>query len=367
MQPTDQQAPQVAHPEEEKEIDLLALAGKLWQARKTIGWWLLGGIVVGLIIAFSIPREYTATVKLAPETNDGKSSGSLGALAAMAGIGGGSSGADAVYPQLYPDVMESVPFVVGLFDVPVPDKDAQITSVRSFLETRTSQPWWGVIMGLPGKAIGAIRGGDDDDKGKKTLDSFRLTVKEDGTVRALRGRVNVSVDTKTQVVNISVTMQDPVVAAVLADTVALRLQKFVTDYRTNKARSDLEYAMKLNEEAKDAYYKAQQRYADYQDRNQGIVLQSVRTTGERLQNEMSLAFSLYNQTAQQLQQAQAKVQANTPVFAVLDPATVPLTPSAPRKAMILIGFAFLSVVAASAWVLFGRDLVAKWRAVKDKE
>lgn len=354
------------HGEEEKEIDLLELAGKLWKARKLLGWWALGGIIVGLIVAFSIPREYTATVKLAPESTDGKVGGSgLGALAAMAGIGGGASGADAVYPQLYPDVMESVPFVVGLFDVRVPDKNARATSVRIFLEERTSKPWWGAVMGLPGKMIGAVSGGEKKEE-KKEIDAFRLSPKEDAIVKALRARVGVNVDTKTSVVSISVTMQDPMVAAVLADTVASRLRKFVTDYRTNKARSDLEYAARLNEEAKDAYYKAQQRYADYQDRNQGIVLQSVRTTGERLQNEMNLAFSLYNQTAQQLQQAQAKVQANTPVFAMLDPATVPLTPSAPRKAMILLGFTFLAFLAGSAWVLFGRDLIKEWRALEKK-
>ena len=122
---------------------------------------------------------------------------------------------------------------------------------------------------------------------------------------------------------IDVTMQDPLVSAMLADTVVTRLQEYITDYRTNKARKDLVYAEKLNSEAQQEYYKVQQKLADYADRNQGIATQSARITYDRLQNEASLAFNVYNQTAQQVQDAKAKVQETTPVYAVVTPPTVP--------------------------------------------
>ena len=159
-------------------------------------------------------------------------------------------------------------------------------------------------------------------------------------------------------------MQDPVVSAMLADTIAMRLREYVTEYRTNKARQDMEYAQKLNDEARDEYYKAQQRYADYTDKNQGLILRSAQTERDRLQNESSLAFNLYNQTAQQLQMAKAKVQQTTPVYTVVQPATVPLRPSKPSKVLILVGFVFLAVVAASAWILFGKDMVNSFRNKK---
>lgn len=81
-------------------------------------------------------------------------------------------------------------------------------------------------------------------------------------MEALNKRVTATVDQKTNVVTISVLMQDPLISAVLADTVVSRLQDYVTQYRTNKSRKDLEYAETLNEEAKVEYYKAQQKYAD---------------------------------------------------------------------------------------------------------
>lgn len=102
------------------------------------------------------------------------------------------------------------------------------------------------------------------------------------------------------------------------------------------------------------------------DQNQALSRKSFRTEQERLQNEMSLAYSLYNQTAQQLQLARAKVQESTPVYAVVQPATVPLKPSKPSKIMILVGCVFLAGAAAAAWTLFGEEIAERLRsATKD--
>lgn len=353
--PVASQGTPAAGNDDEKEIDLLELAANLWKQRKKLLIWSVCGAVIGLIIAFSIPKEYAVSVKLAPEVTGGKSmSGGLGALASFAGLSGGASaGADAVYPQLYPDVVSSVPFMTGLFDVEVPLKeDGEKMTVANFMTEETKGPWWGVILGLPGKIIGLLKSDDEEVGADHKLNTFQLTPQESQMMTALSQRITASVDQKTSVVTIDVTMQDPLVAAVLADTVVDRLKNYVTDYRTNKARHDLDYAVKLNEEAKDAYYKAQQRYADYLDRNQGLAFHAAQTMRERLENETQLAFNLYNQTAQQVQSAQAKVQENTPVYAVVTPATVPVKASSPKKLLILVGFTFLAFVACAAWILF---------------
>lgn len=360
----DNKAP---HSEEgtEKEIDLLELASNLWKQRRKLLIWSVCGAVVGLVVAFSIPKEYSTAVKLAPEATDAKAGGSLGALASMAGLGaGGGGGADAVYPQLYPDVVSSVPFTTGLFDVVVTTKeDGRKMTVADFMENETSSPWWGAVMGAPGKLIGLIKGNPDEGAEGKKLDNFQLTTDETMMVEALNKRVTASVDAKTNVITINVMMQDPLVSAILADTVVSRLQEYITDYRTTKARKDLDYALKINKEAQADYYAAQQRLANYIDRNQNLTFKSGQIERDRLENEASLAFNLYNQTAQRVQQAQAKVQENTPAYAIVTPATVPLRPSSPRKVLILAGFTFLAFVACAAWILFGAPLI---EANKDK-
>lgn len=356
---------------EENEVNLLELAQKLWADRKFLIRFGVIGLVVGLVVAFSIPKEYTSSVKLAPEINDPKAAaGGLSSLASLAGInlGGGGAGADAVYPQLYPDIVSSIPFTVGLFDVEVTDSEGNRYTVRQYLEDETSGPWWGAVLSLPGKAIGGVMSLFRDDEtyaGGDSINPFRLTVDEDLLVKALGERIGANVDTKTSVISISVMMQDPLVSAMLADTVVTRLQQYITDYRTNKARKDMAYATRINEEARADYYAAQQKYAEYVDKNQGVTLRSGKTEEERLQNETNLAFDLYNATSQRLQQAKAKVQELAPVYTVVQPSTVPIRPSKPSKVMILIGFIFLAVVIAGAWVLYGRELVKSFKSIKN--
>lgn len=356
---TDNQNP------EEKEIDLLEIVYKLWSRKKLILVWCMWGVIAGLVIAFSIPKEYSTSVKLAPESKGSAPvSGGLGALASMAGLsGGGNNGTDAVYPSLYPDIVGSVPFSTSLFEVPVTDKEGNVYTVRDYLLEETKAPWWGAITSLPGKVIGLMRGTPNTlEEVDHTTNNFKLTPEEDRLVRALRQRVGASVDQKTNVITISARMQDPMVSAILVDTVVVRLRQYVTDYRTNKARQDLDYELTLNEEAQQEYYKAQQKLADYIDRNQNLATRSAQVTRDRLENEASLAFNLYNETSMRVQAARSRVQETTPVYTEITPATVSMVPVSPRKGLIIGGFTFLAFAVCCAWILFGSPMVDQYKS-----
>lgn len=120
---------------EEQEIDLIELARKVWAGRKLVFKACGYAVLVGLIVAFSIPKEYSTSVTPAPETGAKSSRGSMGALAAMAGFNlGSSSGEDALSPELYPDIVSSTPFLIGLFDVNVKDQAGKIdTTLYAYL------------------------------------------------------------------------------------------------------------------------------------------------------------------------------------------------------------------------------------------
>ena len=163
------------HPQEE-EIDLLELALKVWAERK----WILKccgyAVIVGLVIAFSIPKEYTATATIAPELSDGKSGGGLSSLAAMAGFNiNTSSGADAIYPDLYPDIVSSTPFITGLFNIPVKDLEGKIdTTLYCYLDEYQRSPWWSVITSAPFKVLGWVVSlyKDEEEKEGKSIDIY---------------------------------------------------------------------------------------------------------------------------------------------------------------------------------------------------
>lgn len=350
---------------EEQEIDLIELAKKVWAERKLVFKACGYAALIGLVVAFSIPREYSTSVTLAPESTGKTSGGSIGALTAMAGINMGSSvGEDALYPDLYPDIVSSTPFLTELFDVKVKDDKEKVdTTLYVYLDEHQRAPWWGAIISAPFKVLGWTISlfKDDEVEGTGTLDPFRLTKDEADIAEALSKRIAVSVDKKTGVTTLTVTMQDPLISASLTDTVMHRLQNYITEYRTNKARHDLAFTEKLYTEAKANYTDAQSKYASFVDANQNIILLSYRAEQERLQNEMSLAYNVYTQVAQQLQMAKAKVQEITPVYTVVQPATVPLRPSKPSKPMILIGFVFLAGVGSVGWILFIKDLLKGWK------
>ena len=156
---------------------------------------------------------------------------------------------------------------------------------------------------------------------------------------------------KTMVITINVTDQDPLICAVMADSVQQRLQNFITDYRTKKARVDLEYMRKLYGEAKARYTKARQLYASYSDANQDIVLESVRSKLTDLENEMQLQFNNYNNIVQQLQMAEAKVQEDTPAFTTLQSATVPVKKAGPSRAKMVLIFLFLAFLGTTVYIL----------------
>ena len=345
--------------EDELEIDLMEYARKLWKARKLL--LKVAGIaaVVGIVIAFSIPKKYTAEVTLSPES--GKSGGGgLSGMAAMLGIGNISMGGDAnaLNISMTSDILASTPFILELFDTQVKTLDNETdTTFVAYLDTE-SAPWWSMVMSLPGKAIGGIMSlfSSEEEEEDKPLNPFHLTSEQLGQVNAIKNIIMADTDKKTGMTKISVTLQDPLVAATMADTIVVKLQRYITNYKTSKAQEDCKYWEQLYEERKNEYYKAQEQYARYSDNNQGVIRQSVKIEQERLQNEQSLAFQVFSQVATQLQMSRAKLQEEKPAFAILEPASVPLLPSGTSRKIILIGIVFLAVAGASAWILFGKDL-----------
>ena len=152
--------------------------------------------------------------------------------------------------------------------------------------------------------------------------------------------------------------------AVVADSVVKKLQEYIIDYRPSKSKEDCLYLEKLFKERQQEYYTAQQKYADYLDSHDNIILQSVRAEQERLQNDMNLAYQVYSQVANQLQVARAKVQEEKPVFAIVEPAVVPLTPSGTSMKIYVLAFIFLSVCVVIFWNLFGKDFLNKFKEIR---
>lgn len=350
--------------EEESSIDF----GKLFQdilKHKRLYYKVLPiTFVVAAVITLGMPNYYNCTVKLSPELSGSKNVGGLASLASSFGVNLGSAignSTEALFPTLYPDLMNSVDFKTSLFPVPVTiegDKEKgeadRTMSYYDYLKDEQKAPWWSYIN--PGTIIGGIKllfTDEDEENGK--LNPFRLTEEQTEIVKDIDKKVICDVDNKTMVITISVTDQNPVICANMADTVKTRLQNFITDYRTSKARVDLEYNRKIYQETKARYEKARQKYAEFMDANQDIILQTVRQKQTDLENEMQLQYNAYTQIAAQLLVAEAKVQEDTPAFTTLQSATVPVKKEGPKRAQLCFLFLFLAFLVTTAYIFHKED------------
>lgn len=346
--------------QEEQAIDFEALFRSLWKHRK-LYYKVLGiTFVLACIYAFSLPEVYRCEVMLAPELSTTRTNNTLSNLARSFGMRIGSNalgnGSEALLPNLYPDLMNSVDFKTSLFDVQVCAKDStKPKSYYDYLLNDQKRPWWSAAIGGVKKAVFSIFSKEDTievSNENKKVNPFILNKKQTAIAKLIAKRVICDVDQKTLVITIDVKDQDPIICATVADSVKERLQDFITAYRTNKARIDYEYNKKLCAEAKLRYEKARQRYVEFADANQDVVLQSVRTKITDLENEMQLQFNAYQTYVTQAQSAEAQVQQETPAFTTLQSATVPLEPTAPSRKKYILVLLFLAFVATTTYVLY---------------
>lgn len=344
-------------------IDFMHIVQLAWKHRTLYYKVLVVTFVVACIVGFSIPKTYKCEVMLAPELSTSSSnSNSLLSLASSYGLRLGSSSmignSDALFPTLYPDMMISTDFLTNLFPIQIRQVDSLTTkSYYDYLLNDQKRAWWSAAIGsVIGGIADLVSGMFESDEDSLELDGthvnpFMLSEDQTRIAKIVANKVVCDVDQKTLVITIDVTDQDPLVCATVADSVKKRLQDFITDYRTNKARIDLKYYDKLCRESKANYDKARQKYADFVDSNNDLILQSVRSKQTDLENEMQLQYNAYSNYSSLRQGAEARVQQATPAFTTLQNATVPVNPVGPRKKRIVLIFFFLAIMGTTAYLL----------------
>lgn len=307
--------------------------------------------IIVAVLTLCVPNYYKCTVMLAPELSSTKNTSSLTSLASSFGIniGKGSLGSDALFPTLYPDMMNSVAFRASLFPVKVHREDGDsVMTYYDYLLEGQDLPWWETAFKYSVDVISSLFM-----KKEKTgnVDPFKLTREQYHIVKDMEEKVVCDVDKKTLVITIEVIDQDPLIAATLADSVQQRLQDFITDYRTRKARIDFEYNKKLFKRAQDRYEQARLQYAKYSDSNRKPIFENQRTENTKLENEMQIQYGIYSQAAAQLQLAEAKVQEDTPAFTILQPASVPVKKLGPKRLLLCLLFLFFAFCLITIWAL----------------
>lgn len=335
-------------------INLREVTKKLWANKRLFYKTLPIAFVLSSIFIVSIPRYYNSEVKLAPETEGSLAGGALGSLASSFGFDlGGMQGSDAISPLLYPDLMEDNGFVTSMFNFKVKDIEGEInTTYYDYLKNHQKTAWFMYPMEWIEKSF------SKETKKKSDFDPYHLSKKDEKLTEKIRENVKVSIDKKSGVITINTKAQDALICKTLADSIKNRLQTFITDYRTNKARHDYEYYKKLTADAKKDYEKARRIYGTYSDANTDLVLTSYRAKVEDLENDMQLKYNTYSTMCTQLEAAKAKVLERTPAFTVIKGADVPVKPAGPKRMLFVAGMLLLTFIATSARILLDKSNTA---------
>ncbi|MBR5935460.1 MAG: chain-length determining protein [Bacteroidaceae bacterium] len=333
-------------------IDLEKLVKKLFQKKMMIIIACIATAVISSILIVCVPRGYNSQVMLAPE-DDGSSGSTLSDIASSFGFDfGAMRSSDAIYPLLYPDLFDSNDFVVGLLETRVETLDGSIdaTYLEYLMNHQKFAPWSVVINKMKGLVLPKPRKMDVARGKKEGIDPFMLTYKEFQVVKKVKENIKCTVDKKTNVITINVKDQDPLICATMADSACARLQNFITQYRTSKARKDYEYYSELIEEAKLDYRRSAKEYSDYCDSHKGMVLQADISKRDELESEMNANYNTLTVLNAQIQTAKARIQEKTPAFTMLQNASVPVKASTPKRmifvfCMTLLAFVISTLVA----------------------
>ncbi len=359
----------------EKKFDLFELLRKGWDNRKTFYWTIGIFVIIGLIVALTSPLEYETDVTLMPELPDQSASG--GAAGLLQKYGGliGLSGTDlsgnvsTINVILYPNIIQSTPFLLDLMNQKIHSAkyDTTVTVYHYFQDVNSSGSLnlLGLIqkytIGLPSLIFKSFsKNKPESITPVDTSSIIAVTKDQKAILKNLSNSITTSLDNQTGIVSITVDMPEPRLSAVMANKTIELLKKYVSDYRTQKASRDYKFIEQQYADAAARFKSIQDSLAIYQDQNKNLTSALAQTKQQRLQDRYNLEFNVYNNLAQQKEQARIQLQKDTPVFKVLEPAKVPLKRTSPKRTLMMIIAIFLGFV-FSIIVLIVKNIYSEYR------
>jgi hypothetical protein len=347
--------------DQEDAIDIIALLKNLWVARKTILKITLAFTFLGLFVAIFSKNEFTASTTFVPLAQGSSAGGgSLGSLASLAGINiGGGVSSEEISPELYPQIVGSIPFQLELLNTPLTIEGQTAPVSYSDYYKNIYRP--GLLsnikkytLGLPGVLIALVGSAPENleaSAGVKESELIAISKKEYELIELLESQIILDVNANEGFISISATLPEAIASAQVVLKAQQLLQEYALEFKTQKSMDQLQYIEERYAEKEKASKEIKIALARFQDQNTSINTALGRTKLLQLQAEYDLAFTVYSELAKQLETQRLQVKKDTPLFTVLKPVTIPNEKSAPSRAVILVVCLFLGFVVSVGFVL----------------
>ena len=334
------------------EIDLIALLKTVFLARHFVIKTTILFAVLGVILAVVSPTKYTASTTFVPQLSEGHTNSSLGGLASLAGINLSAimgSQPQEISPSLYPQIAESIPYRLALLDAPVGEEE---TSFRDYiLEENGGVGFLSVLkkytIGLPGLLLNKKK--DNNESPDSSL--FQVSEEDKDLFAFVAQVLSIEVDEQEGLVSISVELADRMVAAQLAQAATDLLQSNIISFKSQSARNNLDFIERQFESKRQEFEQIQDSIAVFKDQNLNITSTLYQNRLTRLESQFTVTSSVFQELAGQVEQAKIQVNKDTPIFTIIEPVSVPLERSKPRRTIVVIIWTFLGGVFSVGWVL----------------
>lgn len=345
------------------EIDLLELLSFILLKKKQIIKFVVVFFLVGVFLAIFSPKEYTAKTVVVVQTSNQNKGGSLSSFAALAGVNLGLSDTEFISTQLYPKIIEGILFRRDLIKtkITLPNSEDKVTfkdyflkhqkfNLLSFIKSYT--------IGLPGKILRLFRGKQQSahySVGDESSGLLKLSNDEVLLFDQIERRLTLNNNIKEGYLSLSFSMPEPIQAAQMTEKARELLQRYVIEFKTRKLNENYSFVKNTYDEAKKEFLKKQSILAGFNDRNMGLITSRSQSRLKQLESEYNLAYDVYSELAKKLETQKIKLKEDSPLFTVIEPVSVPVNKSKPRRGMIVLLWSFLGLVVSIVFIF-----VKKW-------
>ena len=281
--------------------------------------------VIGVVIGFTTPFEYTASTKLLPKTSNSSTS-SIGGLASLTGFNLLSGlGSDETIPaQLFPEISESITYKIRIANSNI-DFGTERISVREYILNNYLE----------------LNFDSNFNYYYNNENIYTLSTIEKDLHKLISKIISIDVDERKGLVSIYSTSKHAEVSSQLTTIASSNLQDVIIDFQTKKAKDELIF---LNERKEEIYKERENKKNDlisFEDENLNLVANKSIRALEDLKNEFNIIDEVFKQISQELESQKIKVKKQTPVFSVIEPVSIPTERSKPIRSRILrLWFAF---------------------------
>ena len=198
------------------------------------------------------------------------------------------------------------------------------------------------------------------------LENYNFIDKVDYNLSLLfRQKFNIELNEKEGYIKVLAVDEDPFISSQLVDKVTRSLQYKIIEIRTNKIKERLEFSKEQYEIKQSEFDILQKKLAEFKDSNKNISTARFRSELQKLESEYQLQQNILINLASEYNNNKIKLNRDTPIFSVIDEASVPNKRSKPNRTLIVIICVFLGLVLSVGFVLVKDSVINLIKEFKD--